>query len=99
ADQIEGLENEANFAIADARAVVEIETCDRLAVEDVVSFRGRIEQAKNGQERGLPAAGGSGNSEVFAFFDFEIDGRERVGFKLGCEEDFADFLHFDERAV
>ena len=46
ADQVEGLENEADFAIADARAFAELEILHRLAVQNIAAVAGRIEQAR-----------------------------------------------------
>ena len=66
ADEVEGLEDETDFAIANAGAVAELEAGDGLAVEGVVPFRGRIEKAEDGEEGGFAAAGGTGNGEVFA---------------------------------
>jgi hypothetical protein len=99
ADEVEGLEDEADFAIADARAVGELEAGDGLAVEGVVPFRGRIEEAKDGEECGFAAAGRTGDSEVLTLLDDEINGIQSVGFEFVGEEDFADALKIDERVI
>ncbi len=96
ADEVEGLENEPDFAIANAGAVAELEAGDGLTVEGVVPFRRRIEKAENGKEGRFAAAGGTGNGKIFAFLDFEIDGVQGVGFEFIGEEDFADALKIDQ---
>ena len=61
ADEVEGLENEADLAVADARALGELEALDGLAVEDLSSGGGRVEETQDGQQRRFPAARRSGN--------------------------------------
>ena len=99
ADEVEGLKNEADFAVADTRSVAELQAGNRLAVEGVIPFRGRVEQAEDGKERGLPTAGRAGDGEVFALFDFEIDRVQGVGFEFVGQKDFGYALHVDERSV
>ena len=99
ADEIESLKDEADFAIADTGAVAELEAGDGLAVEGVVPFRRRIEKAEDGEQSGFAAAGGTGDGEVFAFFDGEIDGVQSVGFELIGEEDFGDGFEIDQGVV
>ena len=74
-DQIEGLKDEADFAIADAGAIGEFQVGDGLTVELVIPFGGRIEQAENGQQCGFAAAGWAADGDVLTAGDFEIDGR------------------------
>jgi hypothetical protein len=99
ADEIEGLKDETDFPIANAGALGELETGDGLAVEGVVPFRGRVEQAKDREEAGFATAGGTGDGEVFSLFDFEIDIVQGVGFEFVGEEDFADALEIDQGVV
>src|SRR5262249_12008748 len=56
ANQVKRLEDEANFTIADTRALTDGELRHRLAIQPVISIRGRIEQAQNRKKRGLAAA-------------------------------------------
>jgi len=95
ADEIESLEDEADFAIANARAITELERGDGLAVERVVPFRRRIEKTEDGKEGGFATAGRTGDGEVFAFFDHEINVVEGVSFEFVGEEDFTHVLKID----
>ncbi len=99
ADQVEGLKDEANLAIANARALADGQLGDGLAVQLVIAFRRRIEQAENRQQRRLAAAGGASNRDIRSFLDLEMNLLERVRFHFIREEDFLHALHFDERAV
>ena len=64
ADQVEGLKDEANLAIANARAFADGELGDGLAVQLVNAVGLRIEQTENGQQRRFAAAGWAGNRDV-----------------------------------
>ena len=44
ADQIEALENEPDFAIADSRAPREVQILDRLSIKEVLPARWSVEQ-------------------------------------------------------
>jgi len=99
ADEIESLEDESDFAIANARAITELEGGDGLTVEGVVPFCGRIEKTEDGEESGLAAAGGTGDGEVFAFFDHEVNVVEGVSFEFVGEEDFTHVLQIDQRVI
>src|SRR5262245_32736353 len=56
ADQIEALKNESYLPVANPRSLAQIKILYRLAVEPVVPFRRRIQETKNGQERGFTAS-------------------------------------------
>ena len=66
ADQVETLKDEADLAVADARAVAEIQVRHRLAVQVVVAAGGRVQQSDDGQQRGLAAARRAGHGNVLA---------------------------------
>jgi hypothetical protein len=66
ADEVEGLENEADLAVADAGALGEREALDGAAVEEVGAVGRGVEQAEDGEEGGFAAAGGAGDGDVFA---------------------------------
>src|SRR5579872_3375328 len=61
ADQIKRLENKADFAVADTRALGQLEILNRFAIQDVTAVARRIEQSKNREQSRFAAAGGSGN--------------------------------------
>src|ERR1700751_2530326 len=88
ADQIERLENETDFAIADARAIGERKIRHRLFVDPVVAVRRRIEQAENRKQGGFAATRRSGDGEKFAVLDIEVHATESMGLYLVGVEDF-----------
>ncbi len=97
ADEVEALEDEADFLIADARALGEIQVFDGVAVEQILTARGRIEQADDGEQRRLAAAGRAGHGDVLAFGYGEVDAGERVGFDLIRIEDLGEFFDLNQR--
>ena len=96
ADQIECLEDKTDFAVANARAFGGRDLRDILAVHEIFSTGGRIEQAEQRKQGGLAAAGRAGDGNVVAAVDCEIDIRQRVRFDIFGAEDFCDAFHFDE---
>src|SRR5690606_35967056 len=76
ADEIEGLENETDLAVADAGTLGEREALHGATVEEVGALGGRVEQAENGEEGGLAAAGWAGDGDVFALVDLHVNARE-----------------------
>ena len=61
-----------------------------MLIQYVFTVGRRIEQPENRQQRRLAASGGSGNRKVLAFFDIEMNARERMRLDfVGIE----DFLH------
>ena len=69
ADEVEGLKDEADFAVADAGAFGQIERLHGRAVELIGSAGGGVEQAEDGEQRRFAAAGGAGDGDVLAFVD------------------------------
>src|SRR6266478_8814945 len=67
--KVEALENEADLAVAEARALGMVELCHRLAAQYVTAARGRIEQAKNGEQGGFAATRRPGDGHVIAVAD------------------------------
>ena len=51
--QVESLEDEADFFVADARQFVVVQFADQLAVQPVVALAGRVEAADQVHQRGL----------------------------------------------
>ena len=96
ADEIEALEDESDLAIADARAIREREVRDFGALERIAAARRRIEQAEDGEQRRFAATGRSGDRDVFARADIEMNAGERVGFHFVGQEHFRDAVEMDE---
>src|SRR5690606_34321607 len=82
ADQIERLEDEADLAVANFRALRVVELLDRRAVQPVAAPARRIEQPEDRQERRLPASRRTLDRYVVAFLDVEVHARERVRLDL-----------------
>src|SRR3989442_4282166 len=97
ADQIEGLEHEADPPVADPRSLRRRQVSHRLVLEQVAAVAGRIEQAEDGEERRLAAARRAVDRDVLALADLEVYVRERVRLDLVGEEDLADTLQLNER--
>lgn len=96
ADQVEALEDEADFAVSDAGALGEIEVSDGLAVEGVGAAGRGVEQTEDGEEGGFATAGRSGDGDVLAFGQGEVDPGQSVGFDLISEEDLGDAVELDQ---
>ena len=99
ADQIEALKDEADLAIANARALRVIQVRHRLAVERVAAFGRRIEQAEDREQRGFAAAGWAGDGDVFALANIEMNARQRVSLDFVGVENLLDAFEFDEGVV
>ena len=69
----------------------------RLAREHVAALARRIEQAEDGQQRGLAAARRAAHRHVFPGADLEVDAREGVGLDLLGVKDPGDALEPDQR--
>ena len=97
ADQIETLEDEPDFLVANARALREIEILDRLPIQLIAPAGRRIEQADDREQRRFPAARRPRHGDIFAFIDRQVNAGERVRFDLIGVEDFGQILNLDER--
>ena len=82
ADQVEALEDEPDLAVADARALRGGQLGDRPAVQQVLPFGRRVEQAENRQQRRLAAARRPGDRDVLALADLEVDARRARASRL-----------------
>ncbi|MDT8399901.1 MAG: hypothetical protein RQ899_14945 [Pseudomonadales bacterium] len=69
ADQIEGLEHETNFLVAQRGALVSVESRRCMAVQQILSTGGAVEQADDRKQCGFSAARGAGYGHVFALVD------------------------------
>jgi len=99
ADQVEGLEDEADLGIADARACGRRQRGDVMAVEHVAAGAGAVEQAEDRQQRGLAAAGGSGDGHVLATAHLQMHVAERMGFHFVGLEYLADAAEGDDAGL
>ena len=88
ADQVERLENESDFPIANACPFRRTKPLHRIAVQHVVALRRRIEQPQNGQQRRLPAARRAGDGDELAAFDLQMNAGQRVRFHFVGGENF-----------
>src|SRR5262249_27801811 len=96
ANEVDALKDEADLAVANARALRGFEIRHRLVVERIRTIAGRVEQPQNRQQRRLPATGRPRDGDVLAFVNFEIDIVQGVCLDLVGEEDFPDALEFDQ---
>jgi hypothetical protein len=96
ADQVEGLEDEADLAVADAGALVAGEVADVVAVEPVLAAGRRVEEAEDREERRLAAARGAGDADVLAVRDFEVELMEGSRLDLLGHEALFEGVQFDE---
>ncbi len=85
-----------NFAIADAGALAHLEVLDRATFKEVGAVGGRIEQAENGEQGRFSAAGWTGDGNVFAAVDGELDAGEGVGLDFVCDENAGYTFQVDE---
>ena len=99
ADEIEALEDEADLAIADARALRKGEVRDLAAFERVAPVRWRVEQAEDREQGRFAATGRPGDGDVFALANVEVNAGERVRFDFVGEEDLGDAFEVNEGVV
>jgi len=99
ADEVEGLEDEADLAVPDAGPVRRREVGHRPAVEHVLAVRGRIQEAEDGEQRRLAASRGPGNRDVFSLQNVEMHVGQGVGLHLVGVEDLLDALELNQGAA
>src|SRR5579863_6604405 len=87
-NQIERLENEADLAVANARAIRERKIRDRVRVDPVIAFGGRIEQAQDRKQRGFAASRGTGDGEKLSILDLQVHAAEGMSFYFVGVKDF-----------
>ena len=78
--QVEGLEDETDLLVADARQLVVVHLADLFAVEEVGALRGRVEAANQVHQRRLARARRPHDGDVFAAVD--QDGHAAQGVNL-----------------
>ena len=69
--QVEGLEDEADFLVADFGQLVVVHLADADAVQFVVAGGGRVQAADQVHQRGFARAGRPHDGDVFAALDFQ----------------------------
>src|SRR6266513_347061 len=97
ADQIEGLEHEADPPVADSGSLGRRQVSHRLVLEQVAPVARRIEQTENREERRLAASRRAVDRDVLALTDLEVHVRQRVGLDLVGEEDLSDAVELHVR--
>src|SRR5262245_42212733 len=97
ADQVEGLEDEADALVAHFRARGRRECGDFVTVECVLALGRRVEEAEDREERRLAAAGRAGDGEELAARDVEVDAVERMRLEVVRVEDLGDAREADHR--
>ena len=91
------MENETDLAIANAGAFRKGEVRHFAALERVAAVRRRIEQAEDREQRRFSATGRTGDGDVFARANIEMNAGERVRFHFVGQEDFRDAVELNER--
>ena len=96
--QIECLEDEADFLVADARQLVVVEFADELTVEPVAALGRRIEAADQVHQRGFARAGRAHDGHVLVVPYAQVDAAEGVDLLLRahvvCTPQIFDDDHF-----
>ena len=95
ADQVEALEDEPDFAVANARAIRERQILRPGGRQDVLPFGRRIQQAENRQQRRLAAARRTGDGDVLAFLDVQMDAGECMRFDFVGVENLGHVFKID----
>src|SRR5487761_1385867 len=73
ADEVETLKDETNLLIANARALRKAEVFYRARVQQIAAAARRIQQAQDGKQGGLAAAGRTGDGDVLSAIDVEMN--------------------------
>ena len=79
ANQIEGLKDEADFLVAQPRALIVVQAAHVGAVQLILAAAEFLEQSRDRQKGGLARAGGSGDRDEFAFAHVDREIAQRVG--------------------
>ena len=96
ADEVKCLEDEADFAVADARALRQLEALYRLTVQNVSAGGGRIKQAQDRQQSGFATAGRARNRDILASLDIDVNPGKSVGFDFVCDEYLGHAVQVDQ---
>jgi hypothetical protein len=77
-EQVECLEDEADFLVANAGELIIVEFGDVVAVEPVMALRGRIEAAEEVHQRGFAGTGRAHDGDVLVVADTDVDAAQGV---------------------
>ena len=95
-EEIEELENETDFAVANGGELARGGILNHQAIKFDRSFCRRIQTAEDVHEGGFAAARGTDDGDEFACVDVERDVVEGADFFVAKAVDFADVAEFDE---
>ena len=70
-----------------------------LAIQEVATFGGGVEQPEQRQQRGFATPRRAGNRYVFSDANLQMNVGQRVCLDLFRKEDLGDFLHLNQRLV
>lgn len=93
--EVEALEDKANFGAAEFGELAVFIAGDKLAVEEVFTFGGFIEEADDIHKRTFAGAGGANDGYEFAGLDAEIDIFKGNGGFGAVGKGFANALELD----
>ena len=93
ADEVEVLEDEADFPVSQVGPLGEGEARHRLAMEAVFPGCGSVQQSHDGEQSGLAAAGGAGDGDVLTFPHSQMDSGQGVSLHLLRQEYLGDPVH------
>ena len=97
--QIESLENEADFLVPDARQLIVFHIADQLAVQVIQALGGRIQAANQVHQRRFAGTGRAHDGHVFAALDLDIDARDRVDLLVAHDVGLPEIVSADDDAV
>ncbi len=78
ANQIEGLKDEADFFIAQPRALIVVQAAHIGAIQLILAAAEFLEQSRDRQEGGLPRTRGSGDRDELAFAHMDREVPQRI---------------------
>ncbi len=76
--QVEGLEDEANLLVADARQLVIVELADQLSVQPVVAFAGSVKAANQIHQCGFARTRRSHDGDILVALNADAHAAQRV---------------------
>ena len=94
-EEVETLEDEAEFLVTQVGALVAVEAGDIDAIEQVAAGSGAVEAAQRVHEGGLAGAGRAHDGDEFAGVHFEADAADGVDLEFAVAVGFADVLELD----
>src|SRR4051794_2587075 len=99
AEEIEALENETEFAVADVGEPIAVEPGNVGAIKQVTTFRWAIEAAEEIHERRFSRAAGAHDGDEFAFCDIQRDAADGVHLELARAVDLVHVLQPNDDTV